>query len=126
MEAGDFYQVLGIDRSATLDEIKRAYREIARVYHPDSNFFSEIVDEKPSAEVVDRFKLITDAYNTLSSEEKRKLYDLSLGIGLKGWEEETKNSHDAKVSESQRKTTTEQESRRMVDLEAMWLRSLPF
>ena len=97
MEAHDFYQVLGISRRATLEDIKKAYREIARVYHPDSNFFSEIVSDKPSSDVVDRFKAITDAYNTLGNEDKRKMYDLSLGIGLAGWEEQTQDPHEEAV-----------------------------
>jgi DnaJ-class molecular chaperone len=100
MESSDFYRVLGVSRRATLEDIKKAYREIARVYHPDSNFFSEIVSDRPSPEVVDRFKQITDAYNTLSNEDRRKMYDLSLGIGLKGWEEHTEDAHESKVFET--------------------------
>jgi len=100
MESGDFYRVLGVSRRATLEDIKKAYREIARVYHPDSNFFSEIVSDRPSPDVVERFKQITDAYNTLSNEDRRKIYDLSLGIGLKGWEDETKDAHESAVQEA--------------------------
>lgn len=63
----DYYDVLGINRNADDAEIKKAYRKLAKKYHPDSNSGS------PGAE--ERFKEITEAYNVLSDKEKRKLYD---------------------------------------------------
>jgi molecular chaperone DnaJ len=62
----DYYKVLGVDKKASQEEIKKAYRKLARKYHPDAN-------KEPGAE--DRFKQISEAYDTLSDPDKRKRYD---------------------------------------------------
>jgi molecular chaperone DnaJ len=63
----DYYKTLGVSKNAKADEIKKSYRKLARKYHPDAN------KGDPKAE--ERFKEISEAYNTLSDEKRRKEYD---------------------------------------------------
>ncbi|CAH0484819.1 unnamed protein product [Peronospora farinosa] len=64
----DYYTTLGIEKTATEDEIKRAYRKMAIRFHPDKN-----IDDKEAAEV--KFKEIGEAYSILSDPDKRRQYD---------------------------------------------------
>lgn len=66
MEYKDYYKILGVDRGASLDEIKRAYKKLARKYHPD-------VSKEKDAET--RFKEVNEAYHVLRDKAKRKAYD---------------------------------------------------
>ena len=66
-EVKDYYTVLGVDEKATPDQIKKAYRKLARDYHPDRN------PDNPEAE--EKFKAVQEAYDVLSDEQKRKQYD---------------------------------------------------
>src|SRR3982751_483998 len=72
----DFYQILGVARGASDDEIKKAYRKLAMQYHPDRNGGSKEAEE--------RFKLITEAYDVLRDGNKRAIYDRYGEEGLRG------------------------------------------
>jgi molecular chaperone DnaJ len=67
MPEKDYYKVLGVSPDASKDEIRKAYRKLAKKYHPDRNKGSDSAQEK--------FKEISEAYNVLSKPEKRKKYD---------------------------------------------------
>src|SRR5215210_5908960 len=70
MPPQDHYKVLGVDRKATADEIKKAYRKLARQYHPDKN--------PGDAKAEERFKQISQAHDVLGDPDKRKDYDRAL------------------------------------------------
>src|SRR4051812_23840248 len=65
--ARDYYAILGVPRNADNDQIKKAYRKLARELHPDLN---------PSPEAQERFKEVTAAYEVLSDPQKREVVDL--------------------------------------------------
>lgn len=75
MSKRDYYEVLGIDKGASKDEIKKAYRKLARKYHPDVN---------KEAGAADQFKEVKEAYETLSNDQKRGQYDQFGHAGTQG------------------------------------------
>lgn len=66
MDNNEYYDVLGVSKTASQDEIKKAYRKMSKKYHPDIN-------HEPSAE--EKYKQVQEAYDTLSDEKKRAMYD---------------------------------------------------
>ena len=78
MEYQDYYQTLGVSKNATHEEIKSAYRKLAKQYHPDQNQGNKDAEEK--------FKAINEAYEVLKDKEKRARYD-QLGSSYKQWEQ---------------------------------------
>lgn len=85
MDYKDYYDILGVPRDASADDIKRAYRKAARKYHPD-------VSKEADAE--DRFKDISEAYEALRDPEKRAAYDsIPPGGGAPGAQASTGNGH---------------------------------
>lgn len=76
MKYKNYYEILGVNRKSTLQEIKLSYRKLAKIYHPDAN-------KEPGSEMM--FKDINEAYDTLTNDEKRRKYDRQvskLGYGM--------------------------------------------
>ncbi|CAF2019186.1 unnamed protein product [Rotaria magnacalcarata] len=82
----DFYEILEIEKTATDDEVKKAYRRLALKWHPDKN-----LSNKKQAE--EKFKLISEAYEVISDKEKRRKYDLLGRAGLSN--NHSNNSHSS-------------------------------
>ena len=78
MEYKDYYKILGLERSASSDDVRTAYRKLAKQYHPDRNPGNKQSEEK--------FKEINEAYQVLSDKEKRARYD-QLGSAYSNWEQ---------------------------------------
>ena len=78
MEYKDYYKILGVERSATQDEIKKAYRKLAMKYHPDKNPGDKKAEEK--------FKDINEAHEVLSDPKKRARFD-QLGESYSRWQQ---------------------------------------
>lgn len=80
-----FYKALGVEKTASADDIKKAFRKLALQYHPDKN---------PSAEAAEKFKEISAAYEVLSDPQKRETYDQFGEEGLQGQGFHASNAED--------------------------------
>ena len=98
----NYYELLGVPRDASVQVIRDTYKELARIYHPDSHFFDDILAEagmtnaaqelsQPNAEAEETFKLITDAYTSLNNPQKRLEYDASLPKETPEWDVDLKS-----------------------------------
>jgi curved DNA-binding protein len=78
MEYKDYYEILGVERSASADDVRKAYHKLAKEYHPDRNPGDKRAEE--------RFKDINEAYQVLSDQQKRARYD-QLGSAYSNWQQ---------------------------------------
>lgn len=107
MDYKDYYKILGVSKTATTDEIKKAYRKLAVKYHPDKNSGNKQMEEK--------FKEINEANDVLSDRDKRKKYD-ELGENWRSYERSGANPNDfdwakyAQQQQSGRRQKQESES----------------
>ena len=123
----DYYKILGVDKKATADEIKKAYRKLARKYHPDANA------DNPAAE--EKFKEIGEAYEVLKDPQKRQKYD-QLGSNWKqyanaGWpggagQSYTYDFGGGKGGEPRQKSSYRNEQKQLLKKGLFLHRSFPF
>jgi curved DNA-binding protein len=85
MDYKDYYKVLGVERNASADDIRKAYRKLAMQHHPDRN--------PGDKQAEDRFKEMNEAYQVLSDEQKRARYD-QLGSAYSNWQQRGGSSND--------------------------------
>ncbi len=85
MDYKDYYQILGVDRSASADDVRKAYRKLAMQYHPDRNPGNKQAEEK--------FKEINEAYQVLSDPQKRARYD-QVGSAYSNWQQRGGSPND--------------------------------
>lgn len=98
IQSKTYYELLGVPPEASKEEIKAAYKEIARIFHPDSHFYDDILTSAgmgggtvTNSKVHtddETFKQITAAYNILTNDTERARYDAILPRGLEDWEDE--------------------------------------
>src|SRR5512141_559683 len=85
MEYKDYYKALGVERSASADDVRKAYRKLAMQYHPDRNPGDKQAEEK--------FKEINEAYQVLSDPQKRARFD-QLGSAYSNWQQRGGSPND--------------------------------
>ena len=100
-QARDYYDVLGVARGASVDEIKKAYRGLAVKFHPDRN---RDADETVSQAIYNIFKRLNEAYRVLCDYEKRVLYDEGLDGGSTRLEHEGRRTMIPKTAEETMKS----------------------
>ena len=108
----DYYQVLGVKYSATYDEIKRAYRRLAVLYHPDKN-------HDPGAESI--FKNINEAYDVLGDPAKKRLYDLRMYAPFTEVAEDPPRHRDPAYRPSRARSRNKSDRDRLKDLMSQYM-----
>jgi DnaJ domain len=117
----DYYALLGVEPGATIEQIKKAYRKLAKQYHPDVN---------NSADAADRFREITEAYDTLTDPGRRRRYDrlhgTRTGTGTSGtggtWSKFTSSGNGPRAGNESGNTSSAQAASRILKvLEDTWL-----
>jgi curved DNA-binding protein len=103
--AKDYYDVLGVKKDATQDEIKKAFRKQAKKYHPDTN------PDNPQAE--ERFKELNEAYEVLGDAEKRQQYDT---VGSSAWDQYGQNGFGGFAGRGQRTAYTNVNAENLSDI----------
>src|SRR5215467_11554883 len=121
----DYYAILGVCAGATLSEIKRAYRKLAKQYHPD-------VNNNPDA--AERFRELTEAYDTLTDPDRRRRYDQLHGTGTgtgtgtnttgagNSWRQHTSSGNGTKTGTGSTDSDGQAASRILKVLEDIWLK----
>ena len=102
----NYYEILEVEVDSTTAEIKAAYRKLARKYHPDLN---------KEAGAIDKFKMVTLAYETLSNEQEREKYNILKGIFKKTYNEKTTTSAEKASEEYQNTANTHKETQKTED-----------
>jgi curved DNA-binding protein len=94
MSLKDYYEVLGVDREASQEEVKKAFRRLALRYHPDRN-------PKNQKQSEERFKEINEAYQVLIDESRRREYDYLTGYtSQRAWHFETEEAFQSDITRS--------------------------
>ena len=111
----DYYKILDISRNASVDQIKQAYRNKAKIFHPDINHL-------PNAKVL--FQMINEAYQVLTNPDKRRWYDFKLkypsSTGLKPQTQQRKPNYDAYHRTYTQKQQEKQEEEAIIIMNVCW------
>lgn len=104
-----YYEILGVPFDASPQQIRETYKDLARLYHPDSNYYADLIKQGPSPEQVELYKIITSAYQTLIDPNKRSVYDEKVKPLLTGsfqkWEDKSDDFFNEKKPTRARQNT---------------------
>lgn len=74
----NYYELLGVPRDASESDIRRAFRDISRIYDPSSNFYADLINDPPKPRDIEIFKMVSTAFEVLVDPKNRKEYDALL------------------------------------------------
>ncbi|MBX7144199.1 MAG: DnaJ domain-containing protein [Oligoflexia bacterium] len=80
----NYYELLGVPQNASESDLRRAFRDIARIYDPSSNFYADLIDDPPKPRDIEIFKMVSNAFEVLIDPLQRKKYDALLKRTPKG------------------------------------------